>query len=479
MFIPGMLPIGFWFEEFFWAGALFLRDAALRRCIPDIFIPGMFIPDMLLMSCFLAVCLLRTVFFFFRDDVCDLDFAFGLFVPGMLCISRCAKTGTLPTVSTARNRNIITRELNLNKSMPLIVPPGKVPKLKRMIKQNSGVDGGAFDVQASAQGYQTQTHPGVTVTGGAITPLNFSLNPVPTNLALNQSTLQSSTAWGGVSSRAVDGNTSGNWSENSVTHTVVENQPWWQVDLATIHFIQTVHLWNRTDCCGEALTDFYVFVSDEPFVSTDVGALQSQSGVTSYHISGTGGVPTAIAVGRTGRYLRVQLGGNDRLSLAEVQVWGTPSGAPSSPNPQTNLALSQSTLQSSTAWGGVSSRAVDGNTSGNWSENSVTHTVVENQPWWQVDLGDIQSIETVQLWNRTDCCGEVLIDFYVFVSDEPFVSTDLLATQNQIGVWSTHIPGQAGSLKTLMVNRAGRYVRVQLAGYDRLSLAEVQVWSGL
>ena len=65
MFIPGMLPIWFLFAEFFCAGAFFLLDAALRRCIPDIFIPGMFIPGILLMSCFLAVCFLRVAFLFF------------------------------------------------------------------------------------------------------------------------------------------------------------------------------------------------------------------------------------------------------------------------------------------------------------------------------------------------------------------------------------------------------------------------------
>ena len=137
MFIPGMLPIAFLFAEFFCCGAFLLLDTVLRRCTPDIFIPGMFIPGMLLMSCFLAVCLLRVVFFFFRDDACDFDFAFGLFMPGMLCISCCAKTGTLPTSNTPRNRNIITRELNLNKSMPFMIPPRKVPNPKRTIRQKN------------------------------------------------------------------------------------------------------------------------------------------------------------------------------------------------------------------------------------------------------------------------------------------------------------------------------------------------------
>jgi hypothetical protein len=40
---------------------------------------------------------------------------------------------------------------------------------------------------------------------------------------------------------------------------------------------------------------------------------------------------------------------------------------------------------------GDASHAVDGNTYGNYMVGSVTHTNGENQPWWQVDLGSVQS----------------------------------------------------------------------------------------
>ena len=88
----------------------------------------------------------------------------------------------------------------------------------------------------------------------------------------------------------------------------------------------------------------------------------------------------------------------------------------------------------------------------------------------------MESIGNISVWNRTDCCGSALTNFYVFVSDVPFTSTDLTATQNQSGVWSSNVPGQGGTPTTLAVNRTGRYVRVQLVGNERLSLAEVQVW---
>jgi hypothetical protein len=142
-----------------------------------------------------------------------------------------------------------------------------------------------------------------------------------------------------------------------------------------------------------------------------------------------------------------------------------------------NIAFNKTATQSSTDWSAPASRAVDGNTDGNFWNGSVTHTQVQNQAWWHVDLGSVESIATISLWNRTDCCGSALTNFYVFVSDVPFTSTDLTTTINQSGVWSANVTGQAGTPTTLTVNRTGRYVRVQLvSSSERLSLAEVQVW---
>jgi RHS repeat-associated protein len=140
-----------------------------------------------------------------------------------------------------------------------------------------------------------------------------------------------------------------------------------------------------------------------------------------------------------------------------------------------NLAWGKATSQSSTGFGGNSSRGVDGNTSGDWGDNSVSHTNLERQPWWQVDLGSVQQIGTVRLWNRTDCCSDRLSDFHVLVSDNPFSSTDLTTTINQAGVSRYYTAGPAGALTEIGVGRSGRYVRVQLAGDNYLSLAEVEV----
>src|ERR1051325_2784896 len=88
-------------------------------------------------------------------------------------------------------------------------------------------------------------------------------------------------------------------------------------------------------------------------------------------------------------------------------------------------AASRSATHASDPFGAPASRAVDGNTNGNWANNSVTHTDYNYEGWWQVDLGSVQSISSIKLSNRTDCCAERLSNFYVLVSDEPFNFTDL------------------------------------------------------
>jgi putative heme-binding domain-containing protein len=81
------------------------------------------------------------------------------------------------------------------------------------------------------------------------------------------------------------------------------------------------------------------------------------------------------------------------LSLAVVQVFFD----------AVNVALKGKARQSSTDYGGDASKAIDGNTSGNFGDGSQTHTREGTRsPWWEVDLGREYPIEKVVVWNRTD-----------------------------------------------------------------------------
>ncbi len=142
---------------------------------------------------------------------------------------------------------------------------------------------------------------------------------LPMNLALKKLAAQSSTAFGGVASRAVDGITDGIFANNSVTHTGNDSQAWWRVDLGAVHSIDNVKIFNRTDdCCRDRLSAFNVLVFN------DIKDLDTKGlpGVSAYYTAEKAGILTTVSVKRTGRYVRVQLSGTNYLSLAEVQVWG-------------------------------------------------------------------------------------------------------------------------------------------------------------
>jgi hypothetical protein len=122
---------------------------------------------------------------------------------------------------------------------------------------------------------------------------------------------------------AVDGTTDGNFYNAPVTATNLDNNAWWQVDLGASATVSSVVVWNRTDCCGTRLNDYWVFMSDTPFGAGDTPAtLQGRAGTFSSHQIGAPNPSTMIAAGAQGRYVRVQLTSANYLSLAEVQVFG-------------------------------------------------------------------------------------------------------------------------------------------------------------
>jgi len=100
----------------------------------------------------------------------------------------------------------------------------------------------------------------------------------------------------------------------------------------------------------------------------------------------------------SGRYVRIESPGKQKmLSLAEVQLFQA----------DKNLATAGEAKQSSTDYAGDAKRAIDGNTDGRYTEaNSVTHTALSDDPWWEVDLKATQSIDRIVLWNRTDAGTE-------------------------------------------------------------------------
>jgi hypothetical protein len=156
-------------------------------------------------------------------------------------------------------------------------------------------------------------------------------------------------------------------------------------------------------------------------------------------------------------------------ALVSTLVVGAPAeAAPAAPIAppvgSMNVAKGKPATQSSTAYGGLATRAVDGTTDGLWSSSSVTHTDLQAQPWWQVDLGYAHGVSQVVIYNRAEV-PEWLSNFKVLFS-------------NDGSNWTTAAtyPGTAPAKVSLPVTGSPRYVRVQLNGTNYLSLAEVEVY---
>jgi len=319
------------------------------------------------------------------------------------------------------------------------------------------------------------------------------------NIASGKAASQSSTLPGvpsAAAGSAVDGSTDGNFFDGSVTATNQDSDPWWQVDLGSPASVTSVTIWNRTDCCGSRLSDYWVFVSDTPFGASDTPAtLQFRAGTAGSHQTSAPSPSANIPLSAQGRYVRVQLSGPGYLSLAEVQVFGMPGSGGSGGGggggggnggggggtvTGTNIAPGKSATQSSNLPGSptsVASSAIDGNSDGAYFDGSVTATNLDPNAWWQVDLGAPANVNAVVIWNRTDCCGSRLGDYWVFVSDTPFSASDTPATlQFRAGTFASHQTSAPNPSTTIMVGMQGRYVRVQLSGANYLSLAEVQVF---
>ncbi len=432
--------------------------------------------------------------------------------------------------------------------------------------------------------------------------------------------------------KAIDGDLSGSDRAGSLTHTATEAGAWWELDLGRVVDIDTIRVWNRTDCCTDRLSDFHVLVSEQPFASTNLNNTLAQSGVLDFHTTGNAGRQTDVKVATQGRYVRVQLSGTNALHIAEVQVFG------SKRTDLTNLAIGGTATQSSTylnasysagnaidgdvngdngggnrtigGGGGtefdlscgsnevlagvygagisstyinsVGARCVSVDSSGNWigqprnlgtvgtasggdysrtcdtgwavsgfsgradtylnqislqcrkldsgstvsgltrnltsaganigtqqgpficggavatgitgrsgswmdafglqcpnaGTGVISHTNNDINAWWELDLGRLVDIDSVTIWNRTDCCTDRLSDFHLLVSDVPFSSKDLDSTISQSGVYNRAVAGAAAQTTDIVVGRTGRYLRVQLNSGNTpvpLHIAEVQV----
>ncbi|XP_078667082.1 uncharacterized protein LOC144908968 isoform X1 [Branchiostoma floridae x Branchiostoma belcheri] len=330
--------------------------------------------------------------------------------------------------------------------------------------------------------------------------------PTPTtspgvNVALGKTAFQTTTVGyhvpsmglqlSGEARLAVDGNTNGNFIENSCTHTDGEDNPAWWVDLGQSYPVIRVVIFNRMDsCCSERLNPFNIHIGG----SSQVTANPKCGGDHRIDLS-----EPSISIScqeMLGRYVGIRLTGSQSraMNLCEVQVFSNPDQAvvipvvptptpTPTPSPGVNVALGKTAFQTTTMgyhsgstgeqWPGVARLAVDGNTNGDHWGNSCTHTDVEANAMWWVDLGQSYTIYRVVIFNRLDCCSERLNPFNIHIGNSDQVTWNpKCGGDHQINL-------NEPSISVSCQGMTGRYVGVRLAGSQTraLSLCEVQVFS--
>lgn len=134
------------------------------------------------------------------------------------------------------------------------------------------------------------------------------------NIASHKPASQSSIAYGGEASRAVDGNRDNAWNHRSVTHTDFQDHSWWKVDLETEEAVGTVRIYNRGDGdVANRLSNFDVILLDK-----------DGNEVARKHVDSLNNQPTVDVQfsGDNARYVKIELNKSKTpLSLAEVEVY--------------------------------------------------------------------------------------------------------------------------------------------------------------
>ncbi|XP_051526549.1 uncharacterized protein LOC127425012 isoform X2 [Myxocyprinus asiaticus] len=289
------------------------------------------------------------------------------------------------------------------------------------------------------------------------------------NLALWANAVQSSMGDPqGDAQHAVDGNRNPDFYKDSCTQSLIQSDPWWRVDLTNNYNITKVTIIQREDCCKWQIVGAQIRIGN----SLDKNGNNNELAAT---------VSTDPPVTQTfefkpinGQYVNIYLPGNQKvLSLCEVEVFAEKENLNPTCVPR-NLALGAKAVQSSAYNNiGVAQNAIDGNSQSNYMLRSCTHTQIENDPWWRVDLLEVYSVTKVTITNRGDCCEERIEGAQIRIGN----SLKNNGNDNELASTVSSIP--SGGTKTFTFKPIkGQYVNIFLSGRNKiLTLCEVQVFA--
>lgn len=161
-------------------------------------------------------------------------------------------------------------------------------------------------------------------------------------------------------------------------------------------------------------------------------------------------------------------------------------------------AVTQSSTNNGLLYDGVSidagaHKAIDGNNNGRINAQifqrgfvpvgSFSETNIEQEPWYDLDLGEIKRIDFIDIWNTVGLNGaniETLSphfqNFYVLISDTAFTGSSSLVDARTLADYE-YLKGGGATRKFSLnnLNALGRYVRIQAVGNTKIAHAEVEI----
>uniref|UniRef100_A0A671TF24 Fucolectin tachylectin-4 pentraxin-1 domain-containing protein n=1 Tax=Sinocyclocheilus anshuiensis TaxID=1608454 RepID=A0A671TF24_9TELE len=263
------------------------------------------------------------------------------------------------------------------------------------------------------------------------------------NIAINGKAVQSSTL-PYEANKAIDN------ADLYCTHTETEANPWWRLDLMDLQVIQEVIVTNRIDCCFEQINGAEI----------RIGNSLENNGNNNPICAVISSIPAGVSStytcnGMEGRYVNLFIPGDTKyLTLCEVQVYE-----------EENIAINGKAVQSSTL-PYEANKAIDN------ADLYCTHTETEANPWWRLDLMDLQVIQEVIVTNRIDCCFEQINGAEIRIGN----TLENNGNNNPVCAVVSGIPA-GKSVSYSCGEMQGRYLNVVIPGYSKnLTLCEVRVY---
>ena len=284
------------------------------------------------------------------------------------------------------------------------------------------------------------------------------------NLAPAGTATGSSEGYGTLFADANDGNRDGNYNNGSVWHaTDPDTFPsYYQLDLGGRYHLDRVQVLPRTDARQATVENLRLTVYEDDGAGNPGGVSWSQDYLTAGSAADYGWA-AAIPAGVAGRHVRMERLDNSPtfLTFAEFEVFGrgTPMGV--------NLAAGQPVTASPAGFGSAPGDGNDNDLNAHfWAAgfpvyHSATQAVGQ---YWQVDLGAMQDLEMLQLFQRGD--GVSTSEFFVQV----------LADDAATVMYSAIVGNVPSYDMTLSLDGiTGRYVRLETTKGEFLAFTELRV----